>query len=44
MLTHIEALYDLSPPDCLRYIAEEPKYFDYLPIVQQMINSVEITR
>jgi eukaryotic-like serine/threonine-protein kinase len=28
----------------IRYIAEEPKYLDYLPIVQKMVNSVEITR
>ena len=28
----------------IRYIAKEPKYLDYLPIVQQMVNSVEITR
>jgi hypothetical protein len=28
----------------ITYIAEEPKYLDYLPIVQQMVNSVEITR
>jgi hypothetical protein len=28
----------------IRYIAEEPKYLDYLPIVQQMVNSVDITR
>jgi len=28
----------------IRYIAEEPKYSDYLPIVQQMVNSVEISR
>jgi hypothetical protein len=27
----------------VRYIAEEPKYWDHLPTVQQMINSVEIT-
>jgi hypothetical protein len=28
----------------IRYIAKEPKYWDYLPIVQQMVNSVEISR
>jgi hypothetical protein len=28
----------------IRYIAEEPKYLDYLPIVQQMVNSVEIAK
>jgi hypothetical protein len=28
----------------IRYISEEPKYSDYLPIVQQMVNSVEISR
>ena len=27
----------------IRYIAEESKYWDHLPTVQQMINSVEIT-
>ena len=27
----------------IRYIAEEPKYWDHLPTVQQMINSVETT-
>lgn len=28
----------------IRYLAEESKYLDYLPIVQQMVNSVEISR
>ena len=28
----------------IRYIAEEPKYWDYLPTVQQIINSVEVAR
>lgn len=28
----------------IRYIAEEPQYWDHLPIVQQMVNSVEISR
>jgi hypothetical protein len=28
----------------IRYIAEEPKYLSYLPVVQQIINSVEIRR
>jgi hypothetical protein len=28
----------------IRYLAEEPKYLDYLPIVQQMVNSLEITK
>jgi len=27
-----------------RYIAEEPKYLVYLPVVQEITNSVEITR
>lgn len=28
----------------LRYHVEEPKYLDYLPIVQHMANSVEIAK
>jgi hypothetical protein len=28
----------------IRYIADEPKYSDYLPVVQQIVNSVEIAR
>jgi hypothetical protein len=27
----------------IEYIAEEEKYSDYLPIIQMMINSIEIT-